>query len=139
MNENYQSTTHVFYSPPKIIIGLNTASRVAHEVGLFGGEKVLIVTDDEQRDMGDAFLDAALALSSQVEMQTIPALEYSGQEPSPFVADKMCQADVILMPLSKSLSWTIARRRASENGARIVSMPGITPETILRTFPQDYR
>ena len=109
-----------------------------HNLNLCTDEKVLIITDEEKRDIGDAFEDAALTISSQVEMQTIPVLEFSGQEPPSLVADKMCLADVILMPLSKSLSWTEARRRASENGARIISMPGITAETVLRTFPQDY-
>lgn len=109
-----------------------------HNLNLRADEKVLIVTDDKKLRIGDAFNDAALTLSSQVEMKQIPALDFSGQEPPSPVADEMCQADVILLPLSKSLSWTNARRKASECGARIVSMPGITPETMLRTFPQDY-
>jgi len=50
----------------------------------------------------------------------------------------MKQADVILIPLSKSLSWTEARLLATEKGARIASMPGITEEIILRTFMADY-
>ena len=45
MNENHQSKTHVFYSPTKIIVGLNSASQVAQEVKQFGGSRVLIVTD----------------------------------------------------------------------------------------------
>jgi leucyl aminopeptidase (aminopeptidase T) len=109
-----------------------------HNLNLQADEKVLIVADDEKRIIGDAFKEAALALSSHVKMRTIPVLDYSGQEPPPEVVDEMRFADVILLPLAKSLSWTKARRMATEGGARIASMPGIRPETVLRTFPQDY-
>ncbi|MFC2164603.1 aminopeptidase [Acidobacteriota bacterium] len=102
-------------------------------------EKVLIVTDETKSIIGDAFKDAALTLSRQVEMKEIPVLEFSGQEPPLDVALEMLRADVIVIALSSSLSWTNSRREASEKGARIVSMPGITVETVLRTFPQDYR
>jgi len=90
-----------------------------HNLNVRADEKVLIVTDVDKQIIGDAFKDAALALSNQVEMRQIPVLEFSGQEPPSHV-------------------WTNARRLASESGARIVSMPGITPETVLRTFLQDY-
>ncbi len=109
-----------------------------HNLNLLADEKVLIVTDDKKQRIGTAFKDAALKVSGQVKLKQIPVLEFSGQEPSSSVGDEMLQADVIILPLSKSLSWTNARREASENGARILSMPGITEETVLRTFPQDY-
>jgi len=109
-----------------------------NNLNLGGDERVLIVTDDEKLIIGEAFKNAALTLSAQVEMRRIPMLEFSGQEPPSEVAHDMCRADVILLPLSKSLSWTNARRAASESGARIVSMPGITPEIVLRAFPQNY-
>jgi hypothetical protein len=40
MNQNQQSKTHVFYSPTKIAVGLNSASLVADEVKQFGGVRV---------------------------------------------------------------------------------------------------
>jgi leucyl aminopeptidase (aminopeptidase T) len=109
-----------------------------HNLNLLADEKALVVTDAKNRIIGNAFKDAALTFSSQIEMMEIPELEFSGQEPPSSVADAMLKADVILLPLAKSLSWTNARRVASEKGARIVSMPGITPEIVLRTFTHDY-
>ena len=109
-----------------------------HNLSLQADERVLIVTDEEKRIIGEAFKSAALTLSSRVVMRQIPLLEHSGQEPPCRVAEEMRSADVILLPLARSLSWTKARREASEGGARIASMPGITPEIVLRTFPQNY-
>lgn len=37
--------THIFYSPNKIIFGLDTAKGVGEEIGQMGGGKVLVVTD----------------------------------------------------------------------------------------------
>jgi leucyl aminopeptidase (aminopeptidase T) len=110
-----------------------------HNLNLRADEIALIITDEKKQIIGDAFKKAALTLSGRVELRQIPVLEYSGKEPPESVAGEMLSADVILLPLSRSLSWTNARRKASANGARIASMPGITPETVLRTFPQDYR
>lgn len=127
-------------------MGMNQKSKLfsaclyalTHNLDVQADEKVLIVTDEDKRVIGLVFEDAALTLTSQVELRQIPVLEFSGQEPPSQVADEMLAADVILLPLARSLSWTNARRMASEKGARIISMPGITPETVLRTFPQDY-
>lgn len=109
-----------------------------HNLAVKPGESVLIVTDESKRSIGQAFEHAALELTQHVELVEIPLLKSNGQEPPNFVAEKMKQADVVLMPLAKSLSWTRARLTATESGARIASMPRITEAIILRTFAIDY-
>jgi leucyl aminopeptidase (aminopeptidase T) len=49
------------------------------------------------------------------------------------VARKMLAADVIFIITTKSLSHTLARAKATEKGARIATMAGVT-EDILRRF-----
>lgn len=107
-------------------------------LALKSNETVLIVTDAEKRRFGRAFQEAALQLTQQVDLIEIPIPEFNGEEPPDSAAAKMLSADVILMPLAKSLSWTRARREATQTGARIASMPQITEDIILRTFPIDY-
>lgn len=106
--------------------------------GLKNSEKVLIVTDEEKRRIGRVFQEAALQHTQQVNLIEIPIPEFNGEEPPGFAAAEMLSSDVILMPLAKSLSWTQARRDATQKGARIASMPQITEDIILRTFPIDY-
>lgn len=106
--------------------------------GLKSHEAVLIVTDEEKHWIGLAFEDAALQITPHVELIEIPIPKFNGAEPPVYTADKMLSAEVILMPLAKSLSWTRARMNATEKGARIASMPRITEDIILRTFPIDY-
>jgi leucyl aminopeptidase (aminopeptidase T) len=64
--------------------------------------------------------------------------ESNGSEPAPAVAAAMLSADVVIGPTTKSFSHTGARKRASENGARVATMPGITEEMLIRTMGADY-
>ncbi|MBN1224967.1 MAG: aminopeptidase, partial [Candidatus Aminicenantes bacterium] len=123
---------------PKSEIARACLFALMHNLGLMPHEKVLIVTDREKRFIAEAMKEAALFLTPRVDLLEIPVLEVSGREPPDSVAEVMLRSDVILMPLAKSLSWTQARMKATVSGARIASMPGITAETVLRTFTQDY-
>ena len=46
-------------------------------------------------------------------------------EPPRTVAEAMAAADVLLAPTVQSLSHTAARKRASEDGARCATLPGV--------------
>ncbi|CAB1057651.1 Alcohol dehydrogenase (EC [Olavius sp. associated proteobacterium Delta 1] len=78
MNENHQSKIHVFYSPTKIIIGLNSACQVAQEVKQFGGSRVLIVTDP-----GVVAADLIAPIASSLNSGDIVYVVYKGVEPEP--------------------------------------------------------
>lgn len=109
-----------------------------NNLAVVSGDQVLVVTDRHMKEIGRAFEAAAKRLTDRVECIEIPVMQRNGQEPTAAVAEKMRGADVVVMPLTRSLSWTEARSRATECGARIASMPGITQGIILRTFYADY-
>ena len=74
-----------------------------HNLCLRATDSILIVTDGEKQQIGDAFYRAALTVTDRVEIEIIPVLEHSGQEPPLPIAEKMRRADVVALPLSKSL------------------------------------
>ena len=78
MNENHQSKTHVFYSPTKIVVGLNTSSLVADEVKQFGGGRVLVVTDP-----GVVASDLIEPIASSLKSGNVDYVIYDGVEPEP--------------------------------------------------------
>ena len=49
----------------------------------------------------------------------------------------MAAADVLLAPTVQSLSHTAARKRASENGARAATLPGVTEDMLARVMSAD--
>ena len=78
MNANQQSKTHVFYSPTKIVAGLNSVSLVADEVKQFGGSRVLVVTDP-----GVVAADLITPIASSLKSGNVDYVIYDGVEPEP--------------------------------------------------------
>ena len=97
------------------------------------GEKVLIITDENKKQISELLLNESSKITD-TELIEIPVGKMNGEEPEKEIAEKMLDYDVILMPTTKSLSHTIARKNASEKGARIASMPGITEEILERAI-----
>ena len=99
------------------------------------GERILLVTDDGKHAMAERFLEVAEELGHAAELATVPIPEVHGVEPPAAVARKMLAADVIFIITTKSMSHTLARASATERGARIATMAGVS-EDILRRFSQ---
>ena len=97
------------------------------------GESVLIITDEELREVGYAFWEEAKKLGAEAIIMEMAPRSQDGEEPPWPVARIMSMVDVVLAPTSRSLSHTLARRQANAAGARIASMPGITKDSMIRT------
>ncbi len=102
------------------------------------GETVLVVTDSELREIGEALLEAARSLETEAMLMEIIPRERNGEEPPEPVTHAMMKSDVVIAPTSKSLTHTAARRQACAEGARVATMPGILRETMIRCLGADY-
>lgn len=107
-------------------------------MGLKKSEKCLVVADSERKAIGKAFLEEAGKIARRAEIEIIPVGKVNGEEPPKRVAEKMAESDVIIIPTTKSLSWTRARAKASAHGARIASMPSITEKIMRECICIDY-
>ena len=107
-------------------------------LGLRSGERVTLITDRPMLHVGRIFEEAARAITPHVDSLEIPVARANGQEPPAHAARAMQRADVVLLTVSRSLSWTRAREAATKAGARVASMSGITEAVILRTLGTDY-
>lgn len=92
------------------------------------GETVLIVTDDGKLGIANALYEAAKGLGAEAMLMTMTPREVSGQEPPETVAAAMRHADVVICPMTTSITHTEARIRAVKAGARVATMPGITED-----------
>ena len=101
------------------------------------GEDVLVIANPATLGLGErlrgeagrAGADAVLALMAQRD-------SHAAEPPGP-VAAAMREADVVLAPTVQSLSHTAARKAASEAGARIATLPGVTEEMLARVMSAD--
>jgi len=112
------------------ILPLMKGARTAVEVcmNVKPEETVLVITDTGKVNIAEAFAYASSALGATTVVSVMRPLARSGLEPPRPVVEAMKAADVVLIPTSTSFSHTDARRGASESGARIASMPGITED-----------
>jgi len=102
------------------------------------GELVLVIIDEPQRRIGEAFFKAARELGAEAVLTEIIPRKVNAEEPPRAIAEMMKHADVVIIPTSKSMSHTDARRNACAAGARIVTLPGITEDTMVRTLFSEY-
>lgn len=102
-------------------------------------EQVLIVTDPVCRTVAEALYQAAFEKEAEPIFLLMEPREAIGSEPPPLVAQAIRAADVAFLPVSKSLTHTVARRKATETGTRIASLPGITEDIMSRAVGTDYK
>jgi len=92
------------------------------------GEKVLVITDPERASIAKALMAALYERSIDAVMCVMPPNELDGQEPPKIVAAALLEADVVLMPVSRSISHSTAVKSALKNGARIVALSAFVEE-----------
>jgi leucyl aminopeptidase (aminopeptidase T) len=106
-------------------------------MGVADGEQVLVIANPATLGLGErlrgeagrAGADAVLALMAERD-------SHAAEPPGP-VAAAMREADVVLAPTVQSLSHTAARKAASETGARIATLPGVTEPMLARMMSAD--
>lgn len=123
----------------KKIFTLEDSARIAltEYLGVSNVENLLILTDTPLRKIGQIFFDVGVKIAGEVFYLEIPSRKINGEEPPEQVSQLMQEVDVIVAPMSKSITHTNARRDASKLGVRIATMPGITEEIMLRCLSAD--
>ena len=103
------------------------------------GEEVLIIVDRLREEIGESIYQAAKEREAEVILSKILMRDNHGVEPPTTLAQAMKEAEVVIMPTTKSLSHTTARVEACKTGTRAVTLPGITAEMMKRTLNADYK
>ncbi len=101
------------------------------------GEEVAVVCNPSTIGLGERFRGEAGRMGADAILCLIAEREGHGVEPPAAVAAAMVAADVVLAPTVQSLSHTGARRVATEAGARIATLPGVTEEMLARVMGAD--
>ncbi|MBU1101353.1 MAG: aminopeptidase [Bacteroidetes bacterium] len=102
-------------------------------------ETILVITDENKKEIGYALYKNARTLGNEALYVELKVGEMHGEEPPQYIADLMQKFDIILVPTTKSMTHTDARRNASANGARVATFPGITNDVMIRGLSADYK
>jgi leucyl aminopeptidase (aminopeptidase T) len=106
-------------------------------LGVAAGEDVVIVADAGTLALGQALRAAAARAGGDAVLCLMDERATDGTEPPPPVAAALSACDVFVAPTSRSLSHTMARKRASDAGARGATLPGVTAEMLARLMSVD--
>jgi len=108
-------------------------------VGLKKEEQTLIITDEHGEKVGKALYKASKEKTNETYLLKVRKQE-KGELEVPELAEHLMKKppDVILIPTKNSYTHTKAREKATEKGARVVTLPGITEEMFKRTTDIDY-
>jgi leucyl aminopeptidase (aminopeptidase T) len=100
-------------------------------------EDLLVVCNRATRGLGERLRDEAGRVGADAVLALMAERASHGAEPPGPIAAAMLRADVVLAPTVQSLSHTAARRAATETGARIATLPGVTEEMLARVMTAD--
>ena len=93
-------------------------------------EKVLIISDTITYELGKEIELVAKTISSYVKHLIIEPFKIHGQEPPSNIANEMLGKDIIFGITKMSLAHSLARQKASLNGARYLSLPDYSIEML---------
>jgi leucyl aminopeptidase (aminopeptidase T) len=106
-------------------------------LGVRAGEEVLVVANPATLGLGERLRGEAGRAGADAVLALMAERETHAAEPPRSVAAAMCEADVVLAPTVQSLSHTAARKAASEAGARVATLPGVTEQMLARVMSAD--
>jgi leucyl aminopeptidase (aminopeptidase T) len=106
-------------------------------LGVREGEEVLVVANPATGGLGERFREEALSAGAEAVLAVMTERESHAGEPPRAIAAAMREVDVVLAPTVQSLSHTAARKAASDTGARIATLPGVTDEMLARVMSAD--
>lgn len=100
-------------------------------VSLKAGETVLIVTDMVQEKIARVLACAAVERGAEVVVSVMKPRKRVGEEPPKLIAESMKHADVVLIPVSYSVTHTFAVKEAAEHGARLLVLTDFTEDMLI--------
>ncbi len=100
-------------------------------------EEVLVVCNPATEELGSALRAVAEGEGAEAVLAMMGERVSHAAEPPAVIAAAMLEADVVIAPTIQSLSHTAARKAASDAGARIATMPGVTNEMLARVMSAD--
>ncbi len=103
-------------------------------VSLKEGEHVFIVTDMNQENSGipQILSTAAIERGAEVTVGIMTPRKRASEEPPRIISEGMKQADVVLLPVSFSITHTFAVKEAAKCGARLIIMTEFEEDMLIR-------
>ena len=101
-------------------------------VAVKNGETVCIVTDHHKEHIARVLEAAAIERGAKTIVLVMEPRERAGQEPPDPVAAAMKASDIVLLPVSRSITHTFAVKEAAGAGARLLVLTDFRDDTLVQ-------
>ena len=106
-------------------------------LGVSTGEAVVVICNPATQGLGERLRAEAEEAGADAVLAVMAERDSHAAEPPRPIAAAMRACEVVLAPTVQSLSHTSARKVASEGGARIGTLPGVTEDMLARVMSAD--
>jgi leucyl aminopeptidase (aminopeptidase T) len=106
-------------------------------LGVVEGETVLVICNPVTQGIGERMRDEAQDAGADAVLAVMAERASHAAEPPAPIAVAMAAVDVVLAPTVQSLSHTAARKAATDAGARVATLPGVSEEMLARLMSAD--
>ena len=103
------------------------------------GEKILIIADQNTRELAENFLSVATTITNNPTLSIIPVGTLDGEEPPLTVAKIMPRYNIIIELTTTSLTHTNATKAALHHRAKVISMPAVTVDIVKKYILVNYQ
>lgn len=100
--------------------------------GVKAGESVLIITDTNMVGIAEVLAMAVKERDAEPILAIMIPRKGHGEEPPACLAEAMRKADVVLTPVSTSITHTRAMKEAAAAGSRAIVMTAFTEDLLIR-------
>ncbi|MCG3088244.1 aminopeptidase [Sporosarcina cyprini] len=107
------------------------AALLANNFAVEADARILVLMDQSTNELGKKFAVALQEDGRQVQTYCMEDRKKSGEEPPREAAEEMLRYDLVFCLTKHSLTHTVARKRANEEGISVITMPGITEDMFL--------
>jgi len=111
---------------------------IEHCLGVGPGEDALVIADEGTRMIGEALRGSAAERGSDAVLAIMDERATDGTEPPASIAAAHAACEIYIAATTRSLSHTMARKRATDAGVRGATMPGVTPEMLARAMTVEF-
>ncbi|MBN1892928.1 aminopeptidase [bacterium] len=101
-------------------------------------EKCLVLCDEPMKDLALRFHEQCKSLCDHAQCLMLPEIRQPNAEPPKTVGCHLAAQDAAILMTSRSLSHTRMRQKASRQHCRIISLPGVTREILIRNMTGKY-
>jgi len=101
-------------------------------------EKCLVLCNEPMKDLALLFHEQCKSLCDHTQCLMLPEMRQPNAEPAKAIGSYLAAQNAAILLTSRSMSHTRMRQKASRQGCRMISLPGVNRDILIRNMTGKY-